>query len=217
LRSTDDEGFCGRCWLTIPRIQGLICAYCGLPLKEGGQQCFDCRTTPSGVLIRAAAIYGGPLRPAIHRFKYLGRVSLSKPLGNLMCSAWDKRAELRDIQALVPVPGHPANERRRGYNQATLLAKAIEKQLNKPVLEGLLIASPARPPQSSLNKEERKKAVKNAFAVNHADRLKRLIKGKSFLLVDDVATTTSTLNACGRALRLAGAKSVKALVLARDL
>src|SRR5882762_7493621 len=89
LGTVDDSGFCGRCWLILPRIQGWVCHHCGAPLRDGGNLCFTCRQEPSSILIRAATTYAGLIPKAIHRFKYAGRKTLSRSLVILMRQAWD--------------------------------------------------------------------------------------------------------------------------------
>src|SRR6266480_1251326 len=90
LASADDSGFCGRCWLAIPRIQGWVCRFCGVPLKDGGTTCFFCHDTPSKIMIRAATTYTGVMPWAIHRFKYAGRKSLARSWVVLMAQAWER-------------------------------------------------------------------------------------------------------------------------------
>src|SRR5579863_5577534 len=97
LVSTEDEGFCGRCWLKIPRIQGWICRFCGIPLKDGGNLCFPCRQSPLKILVRAATLYSGPIPNAVQRFKYAGRKTLCRPFLTLMQQAWEHYPEIQTI------------------------------------------------------------------------------------------------------------------------
>ena len=213
----DDTGFCGACWLSIPRIHGLICKTCGLPLKDGGLFCFSCRQNPVPIIIRAATEYRGVMRPAIHRFKYSGRKDLFHPLGALLRYAWSQYSKIRDIHGLVPVPLYGKHEMSRGYNQAELLARVLASEAGVPLLPLLVRTRPTRP-QAKLDRLNRQENVRSAFAIEPlaSDYLQRL-RGISLLLIDDVCTTTSTLSECASVLRKAGAGPVKALVLARDL
>lgn len=217
LESFEDHGFCGRCWLAIPRIHGLVCRACGVPLKDGGASCFNCRRDPSPVIIRAAAKYSGVIPRAVYRFKYAGRKTLASPFASLLRFAWANYPELRDFQALVPVPLHPTNERVRGFNQAQLLADEFGLVIRKPVFS-ILIRTRKTPSQVDLNRRERQDNMRSAFALHPwAVSKSETLKGLSLLLIDDICTTTSTLSECARVLRRAGVQSVKALVLARDL
>ncbi len=211
-----DEGFCGRCWLTIPRITELVCRFCGLPLTEGGGLCYACRQQRPALIVRAAVRYAGGMPPALWRFKYAGRRSLARSLGTLLIGALDRYSELRPFHALVPVPLHPTAERLRGYNQAAELALIIGKQLRLPVLDGLLVRTRKTAPSYRLNRQERQINVYDAFGwgVSHQECSK--LRGVSLLLIDDVCTTTHTLGECARVLKSAPIAGVKALVVARD-
>src|SRR5205823_1098665 len=100
LSTLDDTGFCGRCWLRLPRIQGWVCQYCGTPLNDGGNLCFQCRQQPTKIIVRAATTYSGSISRAIQRFKYAGRKTLCHSLVVLMHRAWEESPELHGIDAL---------------------------------------------------------------------------------------------------------------------
>ena len=217
LLSTDDQGFCGRCWLSVPRIQGLVCQACGVPLKDGGLRCYPCRQAPPPLLVRAATEYRGVIPPAIYRFKYAGRKSLAGPLGALLRFAWERSPELGGVQGIIPVPLFRTVEQARGFNQAELLAARLAAGAALPLLP-LLVRTRRTRSQYELNRAERRDNVRSAFALHpYMASRTALLKDRAFLLVDDICTTASTLAECALALRRAGVKSVKALVLARDL
>ncbi len=217
LAGLDDQGFCGHCWLSIPRIQGLVCQACGIPLKFGGFRCHSCRQRSPPLLVRAATEYRGSIPSAVFRFKYAGRKSLAKSLGTLLRYAWNHSPELHNVQGVIPVPLYPKNERVRGFNQAELLASQLASDIGLPLVP-LLIRSRKTPSQTELNRSERRDNVRAAFTLQPLTAAQReILHGRSFLLVDDVCTTTSTLAECARVLRRGGAGAVKALVLARDL
>jgi ComF family protein len=111
---------------------------------------------------------------------------------------------LEGADAVVPVPLDPARLRRRGFNQARLLAEG----LGPPVLDALARTRPT-PPQTGLPAARRHANVRDAFAVC------RPVAGLTLVLIDDVATTGATLHACARALRAAGAREIRALTAAR--
>jgi ComF family protein len=217
LASLEDEGFCGSCWLAIPRIRGPVCYVCGIPLKYGGRLCYGCRQAPPPLIIRAAAEYNGVIPSAVYRYKYLGRKSLARAFGALLRYAWEQAPEIQTIDALIPVPLFKRNERLRGYNQAELLAHELARGISRPVLP-LLVRTRKTPSQITMNRNMRRENVRQAFALHPFVHTKRdLLKGKSYLLVDDVCTTTSTLGECAITLHRAGIRSVGALVLARGL
>ena len=111
---------------------------------------------------------------------------------------------------LVPVPLHPRRLRSRGYNQSELLARALSKKLGMEMDQRLLARTRNTPPQVSASREDRRDNVQGSF------RCDGRVDKRPVILVDDVATTGSTLMACAGALKDAGAASVWGLVLARD-
>jgi ComF family protein len=216
LDTLDDTGFCGRCWLELPRIQGWVCRACGVPLKDGGNLCFPCRRKPPGIRIRAAVTYAGALPQAIHRFKYAGRKSLARPFSVLMRYAWGLYPELLPVDALVAVPLYPASFRERGYNQAALLAEFMSPIIGRVLIKNALIRTRKTKSQVGLSKTDRLNNLKEAFHISPVISSSSL-KGLHLLLIDDVCTTAATLSECSKALKKAGAASVKAFVLARDV
>ena len=212
LTSVEDQGFCGRCWLVIPRIRDLFCKGCGLPLPDGGSSCYNCRLKPLSIVIRAATQYRRPMPSAIHRFKYFGRKSLAGPFSRLLQAAYLQYAELQPVDALVPVPLHDSNRWMRGFNQADVLALNLAKLVQIPNFSGLIVRNRRTRAQYRLGKSERRDNVRGAFSASN----KSMARGMHLLLIDDICTTGSTLHECALVLRRAGAASVKALVLARD-
>ena len=113
-------------------------------------------------------------------------------------------------EALVPVPLHSRRIRHRGYNQSLLLARELAKLTGLDLDEELLVRIKDTPPQVGASRPQRRGNVEGSF------RCQRDVAGRALILVDDVATTGSTLSACAAALRAAGAATVWGLVLARE-
>jgi len=111
----------------------------------------------------------------------------------------------------MPVPLFPGKQKKRGFNQASELAKELARKKGIPLLGGYLVKVKNTPAQTSLEASERRKNLKGAFAVIQ----ERKIKGKTVLLVDDVYTTGSTIEECSSALIEAGALEVRALTIAQ--
>lgn len=159
-----------------------------------------------GVAIVAVAAFGGALAVAIRRLKYNDRPDLAQPLGRLL------RAVVRDARLsadlIVPVPLHPRRLAERGYNQAALLARHVAAELRAPMVARGLLRLRDTPQQARLGRVGRLANVAAAF------RVRAPVRGRSIVLVDDVATTGATLLACRAALLDAGAASVTCLVLA---
>jgi ComF family protein len=145
------------------------------------------------------------------RLKFGGRAELARPLGRLMADLWRGEPRLGPVDGVLPVPLHWVRERRRGYNQALLLAKDFGRRTETPLWDGVLRRKRSTKPQTELGRESRRANVEGAFEVKRPER----VRGKSLLLVDDVCTTGATLEACARALKAAGARRVGALTAAR--
>ncbi len=144
-----------------------------------------------------------------HFLKYRGWRAAAPVLGGLLAAYLDTHK--LPGETLVPVPLHHRRLRSRGYNQSQLLAKEAGKLLDMPVREGLLKRAKDSPPQVEARTSEQRRAnVAGSFVASDE------VEGLAILLVDDVATTGSTLMACAAALKDAGAASVWGLVLARD-
>jgi ComF family protein len=139
------------------------------------------------------------------------------PLGKWFARRLAEVAQSGDEAAaadvVVPVPLHKDRLRARGYNQAELIARPLAKLLKLPCRPVLLVRTRPRPDKLHLSLEERWESVRGAFATRPGSQVDNL----RVLLVDDVMTTGATLDACARALRLAGAKSVTGLTVARAL
>jgi ComF family protein len=135
-------------------------------------------------------------------------------LAQLMVDYW--RATPLPVDLLVPVPLHPARQRERGYNQAELLARAFGDRIGLPVVNTGLRRARSTRPQISLNASDRRENVQDAFTYQPrtADQ-GDAVRGRRVLVVDDVCTTGSTLEACSLALKAGGASSVWGFTLAR--
>ena len=201
---------CSNCMAGAQIIQPPICGRCGLPLGASGPS-HTCRLVAPLDRLLACAFHSGPIREAIHEFKYQDLRALAVPLGRLMAQGWIQLAGSCDPpEILVPVPLHAARQQQRGYNQSALLARELAKALQRPLVENLLTRAKATRPQVDLDFLQRRANVLDAFRCPAG-----AFDGTSVLLVDDVCTTGSTLAAASEALKAAGASSVLAYTLAR--
>jgi ComF family protein len=215
LQGVQGLPFCEACLKDFTEIQSPICPLCGRPFSDGIEQdhvCEDCiRKRPSYDIARAPYLYDGALMTAIHELKYAQRSHLADPLGSLLASfAQTWIGELKR-SLIMPVPLHPRRLRARGFNQSLLLARCVASKTGSELDFLSLRRTKFTKPQTGLTSEERKRNVRRAFEVVKPE----LVKGRTILLVDDVATTGSTLNECAKALKRAGADAVLCLVLAR--
>jgi len=158
----------------------------------------------AGALTLAPHTY--PLREAVHALKYGGVRVLADPLSALLVDGW--RAQPRTVDVVVPVPLHRAQLRRRGYNQAELLARGFCAGMGLDVCPSVLHRWRATRSQVGLSPEERLDNVSGAFICSE-----EVLLGASVLLIDDVLTTGATMSACAQALRDAGAEVVWGMAL----
>ena len=202
--------FCDECRSQIVLVEPPFCHRCGGSLEGATSRlCPRCRTTPHRIeRIRSVAYSEGVLREAIHAFKYQGITALAGPLADLMADHW--AGDPRSVDVVIPVPLHKSRLRARGFNQAACLARELSRRVGLTVDEGVLVRHRATAAQVELNADQRKENVREAFRC-----VNRGAADKHLLLIDDVCTTGSTLEACAAALLDGGARSVQALTLAR--
>ncbi len=200
---------CADCARGIPLFYAPLCPRCGRP-ESGRQLCRVCQKTPLDVApIRATFLFQGAVRDVVHALKYRGARDILIPLAERMAEAW--RYHKMESDLLVPVPLHANREAQRGYNQSVLIAKLLGSQLGIPVATEMLTRTRDTRSQTKLNREERKQNVHNAFAYRAGYKL----NGICVTLIDDVATTGATLEACAVVLMSNGARRVNAFTLAR--
>lgn len=201
-------GWCEDCQNCVRRVESPFCERCGQSQDTFGL-CENCMAAPPHfTAVRSWAVFEGPVRQAIHRLKYKRDISLGVILAQPMI------AYLREmdwnIEGIVPVPLGVARLRERGYNQATLLARPLALGTSKPFLpQGLIRARETRS-QVGLSFTQRRENVTGAFRARS-----NLVTGRCVLVVDDVATSSATLDACAKALLEGGASKVYGLTLAR--
>ena len=213
-RAADRLPLCETCLAGLKETGPHVCARCGVNLPDGGKFCYSCRGSKAQnfkcSLIRSALVFTPETRSLVHNFKYGGRVYLQKFLAGKLDAAFEKTPGFKTADIICPVPLHPFKLRSRGYNQSALLAEILAKNKSIFYEEKLLKRKKNTRAQAKLKKADRIKNTEDAFVCD------KDVKGKIILLIDDVCTTGSTLEACARALKTAKAKKVYALTLARE-
>jgi ComF family protein len=211
----EDPGICPDCRDGLEEVRLPLCLRCGVPFEAGtgeNRPCERClREPPSYEAARGLLVYEGAALEAVHRFKYGGKTRLAGLLGPRLAElarSW-LPPDLRPL--VVPVPLHIKRLRERGFNQSLLLARQVAAPTGWDLDFFTLRRSRWTPPQAALGKRERRKNVQDAFEVETPSA----VRERNVLLVDDVSTTGSTLEACSRALLRAGAGRVFGLTLAR--
>lgn len=135
----------------------------------------------------------------VHQLKYKGNKELGLQLGQLMGHTI-KRSGRFKVDALIPLPLFPVKEKRRGYNQATVLCEGIAKHLTIPILKEVITRPEHTETQTKKGRVERWKNIEGKFLLKNPE----VITNKHILLVDDVITTGATLESCGTELLKAG-------------
>jgi ComF family protein len=148
----------------------------------------------------------GKMQEIVQLLKYGGIRSLGVRLGEEIGARIQENSEFLASDYLIPVPLHTLKRRERGYNQSEYLCRGISERTGIPVHTSLILRIRNTESQTHLNIEQRQENVGGAFAINPKQRMS--VQGKSFIIVDDVITTGSTINACARVLRMAGAREV---------
>jgi ComF family protein len=208
LLSTLFEPPCAGCRkpLTHP-LNGAVCEDCWADLRLAPPLLDRLRVDQGVDWSCAVDRYEGRMKEIIQALKYERRRSIAAPLGELMRGTGARVLQGADL--VVPVPLHPRREYQRGFNQADDLAR----HLGLPVVP-LLKRVVHTQSQIELPKHQRQQNVKDAFALNPVPR-SRFPVPDVIVLVDDVSTTGSTLDACARVLKGAGVKEVRAITAAR--
>jgi len=205
------ERYCRICFANTRTVSPNICKSCGEPLRQNNVSICE-RCISSDIYfaaVRSWALFEDPLKKAIHNLKYqrdlaLGEV-LAQPLAKYLNGTdWD-------IDLITAVPLDGARKRERGYNQSVMLARPLSWLTNIPFDEKAIDRVRETRPQVGLSREERTENMDEAFRGQS-----EIVNGKTILIIDDVITTGSTINACSRALIESGAEKVFGLTLARS-
>lgn len=204
---------CDRCAQAVVPLPRPVCLRCGQPDVQHPlcARCIAAVDDPIA-MARAAALHEEPLRSAIHALKYENHPGLAALLYRYLVAALDHedwKTILPRIDAVCPVPLHPARVTQRGYNQSALLAEPLAAVFGWPYQGEWLVRHRDTPPQVGLSASDRLLNVANSFAAV------KPLPGATILLVDDVYTTGATLRACAVAARQAGAADLFAVTLAR--
>jgi len=214
-----DEWICEKCLEKIPLKREQVCPICEKAITPNGRVCFKCKKKYSIDGILATASYKNKLvSGATHYYKYRFIEDLKNPLGKLLIKALFN-SELPIPDLIIPVPLHKRRLRWRGFNQAGLLAEYLSLNFTPgfeiPTPDDLIIRQKHTPPQMKIKDyAQRKNNMRDAFKINLNEKKK--IKEKRILLVDDIATTGSTLFECAKVLKKSGAQEVFGLVIARQ-
>lgn len=196
---------CEVCARQLTVVRQPACSTCGFPffgMLAGERICPHCEELdPLFGEARTAVLYKGPAKKIVQEVKYGGQVHLLRDVGRIIRESEDI-VEFARGGILVPVPLHARKERERGFNQSLLVAEEIVALArgSTRIWDGLVRVRDTVS-QTQFDRKQRQRNLKNAFALREDSTFNPRLR---FILVDDVFTTGSTLNACAAALRRGG-------------
>lgn len=222
--NVDSQGMLSaKAWRSLNFIATPYCKCCGMPFafdrqEEGGEGekdgelCIKCLENPPPYnSARASLVYDDASRALILGFKHGDKIHFVRNFLPWLQAAG--KTFLFEADVFIPVPLHHSRLIARRYNQAAILAKGLEKVTGIASCPDALSRIRATPSQGHMTFSERRKNVRQAFALKK--KYKDMIKDKKVILIDDVYTTGATVNECTKVLRSGGAREVHILTLAR--
>jgi ComF family protein len=196
---------CSGCGSDIISRENELCMQCVVQMPETKFHCYPNNPVEkvfSGRLsiANATAQYyftkESLMQHLMHQIKYRGNTELGKQLGRLIGKDLQQTDRFNEVDALIPLPLFPAREKRRGYNQATILCEGIAEVMSKEILKDVIVRIQHTETQTKKGRVERWQNMEGKFELINPEK----IRNKHILLVDDVITTGATLEACGQEL-----------------
>ena len=196
---------CKKCEMALPFIVEPACKKCGKQLEEEEREyCTDCMKKQHAFKQgKALFSYEKELKRSMYRFKYAKRREYADYFAKeaaIRYGAWIKR---RGIEVIIPIPMYGPKKKRRGYNQAETFAKSLAKETKLPMKANLMKRVKNTVPQKELDDKGRKDNLKGAFKLKT-----NIVEYRKILLVDDIYTTGSTMDAAASCLIDAGAGEI---------
>ena len=206
---------CPECRTEFKYVKPPRCLRCGKHMEHlEAEYCTDCRKGKH-LYLRGRALYDyRSVATSLYRFKYAGRQEYGKYYAREVENYLGEAIRCWNADVLVPVPIHYTRKHDRGYNQAEVLAKELGKLLEIPVDTRLIKRVKKTVPQKLLDDKQRQNNLKKAFKIGRND-----VKWKSVIIVDDIYTTGSTIDACASVLLEIGIQKIYfiALAIGREL
>lgn len=183
------------------------CMRCGKPIEHAEQEyCYDCSNRAFHYSKGFPCLkYDKRMSQSISAFKYKGKREFADFYVSELLAQYEGQFNALKFDVLIPIPIHSSKYKERGFNQAELIAKGISRRIQVPVDTRLLIRNRKTLPQKELNDKERLRNLEQAFELRKEEQSASY---QRVLLVDDIYTTGSTIEACAKLLMLAGIKDV---------
>ena len=194
---------CEECKKKVEYLDGPTCFKCGKPVKSDEEYCYDCRTKEHYFTNGAAVFSYEYIRLSLYRFKYSGRQEYAVFYGRHMAFCMREKRKQWMPDALVPVPLHKRKMKKRGYNQAELIAKELGRHWGVPVITNLVLRSKNTRPMKEIVGTDRQNNLKKAFKLGVND-----VKLNTIIIIDDIYTTGSTIDAVAKVCRRAGIANI---------
>ncbi|MCH5267131.1 MAG: ComF family protein [Lachnospiraceae bacterium] len=203
------RGFCESCRNDLREPEGKLCPYCGKPIQEEEDCCRECRKVSHDFIAGEALwLYTGRLQESMARFKQGKRAEYGEVYGELLWQKKKKWIQSIGQAVLVPVPIYKNRLQRRGYNQAELIAAKLSECAGLPMAENLLIRQRDTKPQKELSRQERRENIRGAFVCGKEASHWLYSSQRCAIIVDDIYTTGSTVDACASVLREVGFEKI---------
>lgn len=200
-----EVSLCEACKKQVVYIGEPRCKKCGKPVRFQEQEyCHDCERMhfyyEQG---KSIWLHQKPVSTSIYQFKYHNKRIFATYYAEEMYRLYGKWLRQCRIDVIIPVPLHKKRKRKRGYNQATILAQELGKRSGIPINQKAVVRVGRTTPQKVLNRQQRRRNLKNAFKVT-----KYWNKARNVLIIDDIYTTGSTIDALAQILKEKGAEKV---------
>ena len=201
---------CKKCRPKIKYVESPYCMKCGKSLEQAEEEyCRDCRET-AHFFKKGRALYEyESIKMSVYRYKYQGRKEYAEFFGTELAKKLGNEIKTWKADVIVPVPLHKDREKKRGYNQAAVIARKLGDSLHIPVEEKMVERIRPTLAQKNLKGKERQNNLKNAFKIRQND-----VKLKTVIVVDDIYTTGATMDEIAGCLKRAGVKEVYCISLA---
>ncbi len=192
-----EKAICDACAETLVYIKEPRCKRCGKPVRyEEQEYCHDCRRTDfTYEQGKSIWLHQDPVKQSIYQFKYHNRRIFARTYAQEWVRLYGQWIRDQHIDVIVPVPLHWRKRRKRGYNQAEILARELSKLTGIPVNKRAVVRTQNTKPQKALDQKERRKNLEQAFRIR-----KEFEHPMRILLVDDIYTSGSTIEGITRAL-----------------
>lgn len=210
-------GICRRCQYRLVYITNNYCMKCGKPISsEIVEFCKDCKKHAHAyVQARSLLSYQGRTRESLYRLKYKNRREYAQFFSKEICQVLGPWIRQCNVEWIIPIPMFPGKERKRGYNQAQILAANIGRKMEISLLEDGLVKLQETKQQKDLTARERQKNLEAAFGIGFsAEKAGEKLVGKRILLIDDIYTTGATVDAAAKVLLREGVAAVYVLTVA---